>query len=56
MAVVLGMVAGIGGGMVRDMLLADIPTVLRAELYAVAALAAASMVVFGHMLQFPSLQ
>ena len=48
------MVAGIGGGMVRDMLLADIPTVLRAELYAVAALAAASIVVVGHMLQLPA--
>ena len=53
MAVVLGMVTGIGGGMVRDVLLAEIPTVLRAELYAVAALAAASIVVVGHMLQLP---
>jgi uncharacterized membrane protein YeiH len=34
-------------------LLAEIPTVLRAELYAVAALAAAAIVVVGHMLQFP---
>ncbi|MGY3463369.1 putative membrane protein YeiH [Bradyrhizobium sp. LM6.11] len=32
MAIVLGMVTGIGGGMVRDVLLAEIPTVLRAEL------------------------
>ena len=53
MAIVLGMVTGIGGGMVRDVLLAEIPTVLRAELYAVAALAAATIVVVGHMLQFP---
>ena len=51
MAIVLGMVTGIGGGMVRDILLAEIPTVLRAELYAVAALAAAAVVVIGHMLQ-----
>ena len=51
MAIVLGMVTGIGGGMVRDVLLAEIPTVLRAELYAVAALAAAAIVVVGHMLQ-----
>jgi uncharacterized membrane protein YeiH len=53
MAIVLGMVTGIGGGMVRDVLLAEIPTVLRAELYAVAALAAAAVVVIGHMLQLP---
>jgi uncharacterized membrane protein YeiH len=53
MAIVLGMVTGIGGGMVRDVLLAEIPTVLRAELYAVAALAAAAVVVVGHMLQLP---
>jgi uncharacterized membrane protein YeiH len=53
MAIVLGMVTGIGGGMVRDVLLAEIPTVLRSELYAVAALAAAAIVVVGHMLQLP---
>jgi uncharacterized membrane protein YeiH len=53
MAIVLGMVTGIGGGMVRDGLLAEIPTVLRSELYAVAALAAAAIVVIGHMLQLP---
>ncbi len=53
MATVLGMVTGIGGGMVRDMLLAEIPTVLRAELYAVAALVAAAIVVTGHLLQLP---
>ncbi len=53
MAIVLGMVTGIGGGMVRDVLLAEVPTVLRSELYAVAALAAAAIVVVGHMLQLP---
>lgn len=50
-AVMLGMVTGIGGGMARDVLLAEIPIVLRAELYAVAALAAAAVVVVGHMLR-----
>jgi uncharacterized membrane protein YeiH len=39
--------------MVRDVLLAEIPTVLRAELYAVAAVAGAAVVVVGHMLQLP---
>ena len=53
MATVLGMVTGIGGGMVRDVLLTEVPTVLRAELYAVAALVAAAIVVIGHMLQLP---
>jgi uncharacterized membrane protein YeiH len=53
MAISLGMVTGIGGGMVRDVLLAEIPTVLRSELYAVAALAAAAVVVIGHALQLP---
>jgi uncharacterized membrane protein YeiH len=53
MSTALGVVTGIGGGMVRDVLLAEIPTVLRAELYAVAALAAAAIVVIGHMLQLP---
>jgi uncharacterized membrane protein YeiH len=53
MAVVLGMVTGIGGGMARDVLLAEIPTVLRAELYAVAALAGAAIVVIGHRLALP---
>src|SRR4051812_37181241 len=38
MAALLGMVTGIGGGMTRDVLLAQVPTVLHAELYAVAAL------------------
>ena len=53
MAVVLGMVTGIGGGIARDVLLAEIPIVLRAELYAVAALAAATVVVVGHTLGLP---
>jgi uncharacterized membrane protein YeiH len=36
------------------MLLAEIPTVLRSELYAVAALAGAGVVVAGHMLRLPT--
>ena len=53
MAILLGMLTGIGGGMARDVLLAEIPTVLRAELYAVAAMVAAAVVVIGHALQLP---
>jgi uncharacterized membrane protein YeiH len=50
MAALLGMLTGIGGGMTRDVLLAEIPQVLRSDLYAVAALAGASIVVVGHLL------
>ena len=50
MAALLGMLTGIGGGMTRDVLLTEIPQVLRSDLYAVAALAGASIVVIGHML------
>jgi uncharacterized membrane protein YeiH len=53
MAALLGMLTGIGGGMVRDVLLADIPTVLRADLYAIAALAGAAVVVIGDLLHLP---
>ncbi len=53
-AVLLGMLTGIGGGMLRDLLVAEVPTVLRSELYAVAALAGASVVVIGgQVLQLP---
>jgi uncharacterized membrane protein YeiH len=52
MAPLLGMLTGIGGGMLRDLLLAEIPTVLRSELYAVAALAGAVVVAVGHVLNF----
>src|SRR5215212_2033835 len=52
MAALLGMLSGIGGGMTRDVLLAEIPQVLRSDLYAVAALAGASVVVVGDMLGF----
>jgi uncharacterized membrane protein YeiH len=54
MATLLGMVTGIGGGMARDILLAEIPTVLRADLYAVAALVGAAVVVIANMLQLPA--
>jgi uncharacterized membrane protein YeiH len=54
MAALLGMLTGIGGGMVRDVLLAEVPTVLRSDIYAVAALAGAVVVVLGHVLLIPS--
>jgi uncharacterized membrane protein YeiH len=54
MAALLGMLTGIGGGMTRDVLLVQVPTVLRAELYAVAGLAGAAVVVVGTVLRIPS--
>jgi uncharacterized membrane protein YeiH len=54
MAALLGMLTGIGGGVTRDMLLAEVPTVLRADLYAIAALVGAAIVVGGEMLRLPS--
>ena len=53
MAASLGMLTGIGGGMTRDVLLIEIPAVLRADLYAVAALAGAAVVVIGAALRLP---
>lgn len=55
MAAVLGMVACIGGGVARDLPTLEIPTVLRAELYAVAALAGAGSIALGFTLGLPPL-
>ena len=53
-AVLLGVLTGTGGGMVRDVLVSEVPAVLRAEIYAVAALAGGSVVALGHLLALPS--
>ena len=50
MAALMGMLTGIGGGMLRDVLAMQIPTVLRSDLYALAALAGAAVVVGGDVL------
>ena len=49
----LGMLTAIGGGVVRDLLVNEIPVVLRADLYALAALASAAVVVAGNLLGWP---
>jgi uncharacterized membrane protein YeiH len=54
MAAVLGMISGIGGGMLRDLLAAQSPIVLRSDIYAVAALAAGLVVVAGSYLGLPA--
>jgi uncharacterized membrane protein YeiH len=53
-AALLGMLTGIGGGMARDILINEVPVVLRADLYAVAALCGAAVVVIGHAMSVSS--
>ena len=53
-ALLLGVLSGIGGGIARDLLVVEVPSVLRRELYAVAALLAASCVVVGDSLGWPA--
>ena len=57
-AVILGAITGIGGGVLRDVLVRDVPVVLRQGLYAVPALIGATIVVVAdrtgaHGLAFP---
>ncbi|BEH10672.1 trimeric intracellular cation channel family protein [Geobacter sulfurreducens] len=54
MAAALGMLTGIGGGMTRDVLLTKVPIVLRTDIYAIAALAGAAVVVIGSALRLPA--
>ncbi len=54
MAALMGMLTGIGGGVARDVLANEIPAVLRADVYASAALAGAAVVAVGHVLNIPS--
>lgn len=51
-AVLMGVLTGIGGGIARDVLVSEVPVVFTAELYAVAALAGAAVVVVGNAI-FP---
>jgi uncharacterized membrane protein YeiH len=56
--VILGAITGIGGGVLRDILVREIPTVLRAGLYAIPALVGAGIVVIAyhagdHTVTFP---
>ncbi|WP_119717967.1 trimeric intracellular cation channel family protein [Cognatilysobacter tabacisoli] len=53
-AVMLGVLSGVGGGIARDVLVAQVPSVLRRELYAIAALAGAVVVVVGDALALPA--
>lgn len=52
-AVLMGVLTGIGGGIARDILVSQVPAVFTAELYAVASLVGASVVVVGDVV-FPT--
>lgn len=52
-ACLIGMTTGIGGGALRDLLLREIPLVLRREIYAMAALAGAMIVALGEWAKLP---
>ncbi|PRX50066.1 putative membrane protein YeiH [Prauserella shujinwangii] len=52
-ACLIGMTTGIGGGALRDVLLREIPLVLRKDIYALAALAGAVLVAAGDALRLP---
>jgi len=49
-AILLGTITGVGGGMLRDLLLREVPTVLREGLYAIPALLGASVLVVAQQL------
>ena len=57
-AVLLGAISGIGGGILRDVIVREIPQVLRSGLYAIPALSGAAIIVIaqragGHGVLFP---
>lgn len=53
-AVLLGVLTGVGGGVLRDVLVSEVPIVLRSELYAIAALCGSVIVVLSRELGVPS--
>ena len=50
-AILMGTITGVGGGTVRDIMLAQVPAVLRADVYATAALAGAAVMVIARKLR-----
>lgn len=53
-AALIGMLTGCGGGILRDLLIAEVPRVLREEIYALAALAGSVIVIAGQALDAPA--
>jgi uncharacterized membrane protein YeiH len=56
MAAVLGTLTAVGGGMARDLLLAQVPTILKADFRATPALVGAVVVVLGQSTELPPWQ
>ncbi|MGH8157107.1 MAG: trimeric intracellular cation channel family protein [Rhodanobacter sp.] len=54
MAILLGMITAVGGGMARDVLLARVSIVLQQEIYALAAFAGAALTVIGEYYRWPA--
>jgi uncharacterized membrane protein YeiH len=52
-AILLGGISGVGGGIVRDLFLARVPRILEADFYASAALIGAAAMVFARALRVP---
>jgi uncharacterized membrane protein YeiH len=52
-AILLGTITGVGGGTLRDILLAQVPGVLRADVYATAALAGSAAMIAGWKARLP---
>jgi uncharacterized membrane protein YeiH len=55
-AILLGGMTAVGGGTLRDILLARVPLVLRAEVYATAALAGSALLIIGRKLRLSATQ
>jgi uncharacterized membrane protein YeiH len=53
-AILLGTITAVGGGTVRDILLARVPNVLRSDIYATAAMAGAAVMIAGRKLKLPA--
>jgi len=53
LAILLGTITGVGGGTVRDILLAQVPVVLRTDVYATAAMAGSAGMILGRSLGLP---
>jgi uncharacterized membrane protein YeiH len=53
-AILLGTITAVGGGTVRDLLLARVPNVLRSDIYATAAMAGAAVMIAGRKLKLPA--
>ncbi|HEY5406587.1 MAG TPA: trimeric intracellular cation channel family protein, partial [Ginsengibacter sp.] len=54
MAILLGMITAVGGGVLRDVLLNRVPVIFEKEIYASAALVGAGVVVMGNYFGWPN--